>query len=292
MLRLRALPPCFSSAGALAWVLAALLAPGLASAQTLFLPDSAGDDDGPGEYLYPTDEDYVPGSFDLTEMTLSLTARRATFEVRFAAPLQDPWGMGVGFSLQAVFIFIDHREGGQQEAPAGLNIRFAEDSAWETCIVLSPQQPARLQREIEKLADPLAQHLVVPERTRGHGSSITAQVRLADLGEGDPATWGYQVAILANDNLPAQGHLFTGRVEEVRGRHRFGGGDRLGCSPNVLDVLGDSEQLLYDCRPDGTARKAATLSMVLPDRYRAPPPASVRESEETLPEDGSQRPPL
>ena len=51
--------------GIVGLLLTALLAP--AQAKTLELKDPTGDDNGPGNYVYPTDAAYPKGCFDLTQ---------------------------------------------------------------------------------------------------------------------------------------------------------------------------------------------------------------------------------
>ena len=76
--------------------------------------------------------------------------------------LADPWGMGVGFATQMVFIFID-KDGeagkGHTKSLPGLNVEFAPDSAWEKVIILSPQPASRVAAEVKaKAADLAAGH--------------------------------------------------------------------------------------------------------------------------------------
>src|SRR5262245_57010239 len=78
-----------------------------ASAQTLTFKDPTGDDNGPGKYKYPTDAVYKPGSFDLTQLQVKKSGDKVEFEVTVNANLEDPWKMGVGFSVQMVQIYID-----------------------------------------------------------------------------------------------------------------------------------------------------------------------------------------
>jgi hypothetical protein len=53
-------------------------------------------------------------------------------------------------------------------------------------------------------------------------------------------------------------------VNEYEGQHRFGGGNDGDCDPHTMDILGDDQkaQLAYECNPDGTSKKMATLHMV------------------------------
>lgn len=242
---------------------AALAAP--VGAESVTFTDPVGDDNGPGGYVYPTDAVYTRGSFDLTELSIEAKGSRASVDVTLNTTLQDPWGMGGGFSVQMIFVFIDtdgKAGSGHTTAPAGLNVQFAPESAWEKCIVLSPQPAARVNQEIEAKGGALAKDLVVPTRTQAAGRTISGQVRLSEIGEGDPATWGYQVVVQSNEGFPADNDLLTRKVNEFEGQHRFGGGTDYDCDPHVIDVLGDHAQLAYECGADGSPKKMATLSVV------------------------------
>lgn len=235
---------------------------GVAAAQEVSFDDPTGDDNGPGSYVYPTDSVYTGGSFDITNFTLKAKGKKANVEVSVNSNLEDPWGMGVGFAVQMVFIFIDNAEGGFTKAPPGLNVEFAESDAWDKCIILSPQTAARVREEVENKAGDMASAIVVPARVRGAGRTISASVSLEDLGEGDPSTWGYQVLMQSNEGFPKDGDLLTRKVNEYEGQHRFGGGTDYDCDPHVMDILGDQAMLAYECNDDGTAKKAAVLKMV------------------------------
>lgn len=244
---------CLILAGVLA-----LVGPALAAGVSF--DDPVGDDNGPGTYVYPTDAVYTRGSFDLVKFELTDKAAAVTVN----ANLEDPWGMKVGFATQMVFIFIDTdgKEGsGFTEGLPGLNIKFAPGSEWEKVIILSPQQVGRVKQEVEAKAGAMASAVIVPSRTRGAGRTITGSIKLADIGEGDPSTWGYQVVMQSNEGFPADDDLLTRRVNEFEGQHRFGGGSDFMCDPHAMDILGDHSQLAYECGPDGSTVKAATLVM-------------------------------
>lgn len=243
------------------WILVGLMGlSGPLLAAGVSFEDPVGDDNGPGTYVYPTDAVYTRGSFDLVE--LELTDKAAAVTVN--ANLEDPWGMKVGFATQMVFIFIDTdgKEGsGFAGSLPGLNVTFAPGSEWEKVIILSPQPVGRLKQEVEAKAGEMASAVVIPSRTRGAGRTITGSMKLADIGAGDPATWGYQVVMQSNEGFPADDDLLTRRVNEFEGQHRFGGGSDFLCDPHVMDILGDHAQLAYECGPDGATVKAAQLVM-------------------------------
>lgn len=257
-------------------LVAALLA-ATATAKDVTFKDPAGDDKGPGGYTYPTDPVYTPGSFDLKAVKVKKSGGKVDFDATMGAKLEDPWGMGVGFAVQMVFVFIDT---GDKAAPhyteglPGLNVTFAPDSAWDKVVILSPQSAGRVKSEVSMKAAALKDAVVVPARTRGSNFTISAAVDAAALGGGDPATWRYQVVVQSNEGFPAASDLLTRKVNEYEGQHRFGGGVDGDCDPHVMDLLagkgeGAAEEaeeqfkmLAYQCNPDGTSKQKAVLKLI------------------------------
>ena len=248
--------------------IAALLTLGASAANAVEFTDPRGDDKGPGNYIYPTDGVYKSGSFDLTKFTAVKSGDSVDFSVEVAAGLEDPWGMGGGFAVQMVFIFIKTGAGGNTAAPPGLNVQFAAGHEWNKLVVLSPQKKARVTGEASAKTGALAKDIVVPNLTRGRGRVITGTVPLSELGgDGNVDSWGYQVVMQSNEGFPAAGDFLTRKVNEYEGQHRFGGGNDGDCDPHVMDVLDgpdakQSEMLAYTCGPDGKSVKMATLKMV------------------------------
>jgi carbohydrate-binding DOMON domain-containing protein len=240
--------------------------------------DPVGDDHGPGSYTYPTDAAYTRGSFDLTEFSVSKQGDRLRFDVTVGARLEDPWEMKSGFSVQMVFIFIqtDNRQGdGFTDTVPGLNVKFAPADAWDKLVILSPHPPGRVETEVEqKVAAAEQSSVIVPDRVKGAGRTISTSVELARLGGGDPSKWGYQVVIQSNEGYPEGTDLLTRKVNRLAGQHRFGGGADDDCDPHVIDTLAGKgqggadeisaqhEMLKYECHPDGTVKQSAVLKMV------------------------------
>jgi len=243
----------------------ALLA-GSALAAKVEFKDPKGDDYGPGSYVYPTDAVYSPGSFDLVEFELEVDGENATIECTMDTRLEDPWRMGGGFSVQMLFVFIDNAPGGHTATPPGLNVVIDESTAWDKCIILSPQTSARVQQEVEAKAASMAGDIVIPQRVKGSRSTIEAKFKAAELGAtSDPATWKYQVFVQSNEGFPSGGDLLTRKVNEFEGQHRFGGGTDFDCDPHVMDILGDHAQLKdYECADDGSTKKHAVVKLVTP----------------------------
>jgi hypothetical protein len=186
-----------------------------------------------------------------------------------ASKLEDPWGMRVGFAVQTVYIYIDQdgKEGsGFAKGLPGQNIAFAPGNEWDKCVILSPQSAARVKQEVDGKAADMASAILIPKTTKGTGSKIIGSVSVSELGAGDPKAWGYQVVMQSNEGFPTATDLLSRKVNEYEGQHRFGGGNDAECDPHVMDILGDDQkgQLSYECNPDGTSKKLATLHMVKP----------------------------
>lgn len=257
---------------------AGLLLVSAAAAQKITFKDPVGDDNGPGTYTYPTDAVYKRGSFDITEFSVNKKGDKVDFEVSVNTPLEDPWGMKVGFSVQMVFIFIqtDNRKGdGFTDSAPGLNFKFAPTDSWDKLVILSPQPPGTVKNEVsQKMPAAEQSSVIVPNRVKGSGRTITASVDLAQLGGGDPAKWGYQVVMQSNEGFPDKSDLLTRKVNEFEGQHRFGGGTDYDCDPHVMDILAGKgegtpdevqaqhDMLKYECNPDGSTKQGAVLKMV------------------------------
>src|SRR5690606_34879804 len=60
--------------------------------RTVFrMKDPPGDDNGPGTYVYPTDETFVPGLFDLTDFAVRTAGDQVYFDLTFRE-VNNPWG--------------------------------------------------------------------------------------------------------------------------------------------------------------------------------------------------------
>lgn len=248
--------------------LAALLALGSVAAHAIEFTDPKGDDKGPGNYTYPTDAVYKAGSFDLVKFKAEKNGANVDFSVDVASNLEDPWGMGGGFAVQMVFIFIKTGPGGNTATPPGLNAVFAPGHEWNKVVVLSPQKKSRVVGEAEAKAGAMAKDIVVPNITRGRGRTISGSVPLSELGgDGNVDGWGYQVVMQSNEGFPAAGDFLTRKVNEYEGQHRFGGGNDGDCDPHIMDVLEgpdakQADMLAYTCGPNGESVKKATLKMI------------------------------
>lgn len=251
----------------LSLAVASVFALGAMSAQAVEFTDPKGDDNGPGNYTYPTDGVYKPGSFDLTKLTVTKSGDTVDFAVDVNSTLEDPWGMGVGFAVQMVYVFIKNKDGGHTDVPPGLNSQFAKGHEWNKAVILSPQKKGRVMGEVSSKAGKLAADIVVPNSTKGNNRTVKGSVPLSELGgDGNVDAWSYQVIMQSNEGFPDTDSLLARKVNEYEGQHRWGGGHDGNCDPHVLDVLESATvtqkaQLAYECGPNGESVKKATLQM-------------------------------
>src|SRR5436853_429103 len=134
--------------------------------------------------------------------------------------------------------------------------------------------PGRVKTEVDQKMGALSGSVIIPNRVKGAGQTISGSVDLDQLGGGDPAKWGYQVLVQSNEGFPEGKDLLTRKVNEYEGQHRFGGGTDSDCDPHVMDILAppgkggadeaeaQHEMLKYECNPDGSRKSGAVLKMV------------------------------
>lgn len=211
------------------------------------LQDPAGDDNGPGDYVYPTAGVYTPGTFDLRGTEVYEDGDSTVFVTSIDGPLTNPWG-GDQISLQRVNIYLGQGTGDRQAALPGTNLDTA--SPWQRVIV----QDGRFDSagvygpDGKKVAD--VELVALPEKKQ-----VAAVVPKSALGTLDPAGASYGVAMFGN----AEAGEGVGYVRPVYDRaywdkadpwwikeYRFGGGagewndspahDTDTRDPNALDI--------------------------------------------------------
>lgn len=79
------------------------------------LTDPKGDDNGPGDYTYPTDGAFSKGSFDLTGMDVYTDGSKVRFVTSVAGLISNPWG-GNGMSTQRLNIYLKKSHSASQTA--------------------------------------------------------------------------------------------------------------------------------------------------------------------------------
>jgi alpha-amylase/alpha-mannosidase (GH57 family) len=208
--------------------LARLVLPDLSSvAWFLVVDDPPGDDNGSGNYTYPTDAVFEPAVFDLKRFSVGLDPSNLVFKFETNGPINNVWGSGLGLSVQTLDVYLDtdpSAGSGARLLLEGRNAALEAGNGWEYAVwvegwnqkVLQPDangKPVETSGEnVKVIVDPAQQ-------------AVTLRVPLALFGEGaDPTVWGYAAALLSQDGFPASG---VRRVRDVLPRAeqwRIGGG--------------------------------------------------------------------
>ena len=240
------------------------------------LHDPAGDDHGPGHYVYPTDRAFVPGSFDISGFSVFTSEGYVTFIIKFKKNFP-----GSRLSLQNIDIYIDedHKRGsGETVSLPGRNVNFDSGSGWEKAVLITGK-PVLAKKELMRIAARLADKVIIPKNFRIVGNSITCDIPTLEIGV--PSTvWGYMVFVSPASDAPEkvkmkfialglEEPLLLNAVLEKRGPENFGGGDVAGVSPNIIDLIvgsGESQEKILSSY-NSITRTRVTLKAIYPLEY-------------------------
>jgi glucan 1,4-alpha-glucosidase len=152
--------------------------------------DPAGDDDGPGSYVYPTCSCFNPGAFDLTALDVYADGADVLFVAQIAGEVLNPFG-GDQISLQRLNVYLGSAPDGTQPALPGTNMDTAEP--WQRAVVGDGRfdQAGLYAPDGTKVAD--AEMLAVPQTRQ-----FAVVVPRSSLGGLDPAAALYGTAMLGN----------------------------------------------------------------------------------------------
>jgi glucan 1,4-alpha-glucosidase len=154
------------------------------------LTDPAGDDNGPGTYVYPTCSCFNPGAFDLTGLDVYTDGNDVLFVARIAGDVLNPFG-GDQISLQRLNFYLGAASGAAQPALPGTNMDTA--APWQAAVVGDGRfdQAGVYAPDGTRIA--AASLLAVPQTHQ-----IAVVVPRSALGGIDPATAHYGTAMLGN----------------------------------------------------------------------------------------------
>ena len=207
------------------------------------LPDPKNDDYGPGNYTYPTDAVFTPGSYDLLEVVAGESGEGAdgdyVFSFLFDAPIRNPWNSPSGLSIQTIDLYLDYDPGsgkGAKTLLAGRNAELAADAGWEVALaiegwdraIVTPNANGTYQEN-----DTGINVTVIAEQ-----GLITARVAKAALPAGlDLERAGIAIAILSQEGFPSAGVRRVRDVTARAGQYKIGGGDSSAGDTRILDAL-------------------------------------------------------
>jgi carbohydrate-binding DOMON domain-containing protein len=214
--------------------------PDLGLTETIIaVDDPAHDDHGPGTYVYPTDRVFPPQAFDIEKFTVSRTPKNVIFRFKLFGPIDNPWGSGIGLSLQTFDVYIDTDPGkgtGPRKLLEGRNASLEKGYGWEYAIWVEGWTqkllvPDASGKPVEVSGSPLKVLVDAAKRE----VSITVLLKALPSNT-DPAEWAYAAVVLSQDGFPSPGVRRVRDVEKDAAQWRLGGAPDDANHTRILDV--------------------------------------------------------
>lgn len=215
----------------------------------LEVADPQGDDHGPGTYTYPTDGVFTAGSYDLERFTAGTEGEDLVLTLDVVAPIHNPWGSPRNLSIQTFDVYIDTDPGagtGARLLIDGRNAVLPEGSGWEYGATVEGWEPAIYVASADGSVEETRPSFDVV--VFGDKGRVVVRIPLSLLGGGDPATWGYAVAVMSQEGFPSSGVRRVRDVEPVAQTFRLGGAPDDANHTRIVDAAstneGEQEELL------------------------------------------------
>ena len=202
----------------------------------LDVPDPDGDDNGPGNYAYPTSGNFRPGAFDLQAFQVFDSGPNVTFRVR-TRDLTETFGSPLGAQLVDVYVNVPGAAPTSTAAAHPLrNFTIAPTFAWSRLI----QVQGFGQRYVDAAGNTLG---TVAISANPFSRFITFSVPKASLGTPAPG-WRFTVVLTGQDGFsPDQARGFQSVPQDFQFGVCAPGGSGPRCSfdpalvPKAVDVL-------------------------------------------------------
>ncbi|MCK5155029.1 MAG: glycoside hydrolase [Spirochaetales bacterium] len=230
----------------------------LDSEPVMAVNDAVGDDYGPGTYVYPTDTVFIDGAFDILSFTAAENEDYYLFSYTLDAPIQNPWGSGVGLSIQTFDIYIDIDPGagtGREELLEGRNASLQEGNGWDYAVWVEGWSQKLIgglddQSLAEVSGTPVK---VLVDAEKGKVTILVKRDAMTDAGPVE--NWGVAAVVLGQEGYPSPGVRRVRDIQESASQWKFGGADIEGEKDptRIIDLVvpGDADWNQEDVLADG-----------------------------------------
>ena len=188
-------------------------------------PDPTGDDNGPGNYAYPTAADFHAGAYDMTDFQVYDTGSTVTFRVQ-TRDLTPTFGSPLGAQMVDVYV---HGPAGTTSTAASFpqrNYTIAAADGWSRLLEVQGFG----QRFVDAAGNTAGTITISANQISRY---ITFSVDKSALGGTPAAGWVYTVALTGQDGYsPDQARAFTA----TPGAYSFGV-----CAPGGTGALCDAD---------------------------------------------------
>ncbi len=205
----------------------------------VMLEDPANDDHGPGTYVYPKDQVFRPGVFDIVAFSAGYDDENVIFRIQFRGPVDNVWGSPNGLSVQAIDIYIDvdGPQNGARLMLPGRNAALTPNFGWDYAIwaegwtpgiyAPSAEGPVKIDSGFSIVTNPGQRRVTISVPRR--------------LIAGDPTTWAYAVVVGSQEGYPAAGVWRLREVLPEAEQWRIGGGPQDTNHTRLMDILWPAE---------------------------------------------------
>ncbi len=226
---------------------AAVVVPDLGlTTPVLTVQDPAGDDHGPGSYLYPLDAVFGAGAYDILEFAVAEDDNNLTFRFTFAGSLNNDWGAPNGMGIHTVDVYIDATEGGARALLPGRNAALPEGSGWEFALWAEGWTPGLYGPSTGDSPSPIqiGDNSTLTISSDPGQSKITIRVPKkvfaetlgVEVGALEAASWGYLGVVMSQEGYPSSGVWRIRDVEPDAQQWRFGGAPSDTNHTRIVDV--------------------------------------------------------
>jgi carbohydrate-binding DOMON domain-containing protein len=208
--------------------------------------DPVGDDNGPGNYAYPTASDFHPGAYDLTDFQVYDTVSTVTFRVQ-TADLTPTFGSPLGAQLVDLYV---HNPAATSTSTAASsperNYALAPAGAWSSLL--------EVQGFGQKFVNPSGATLgTITISANQISRYITFSVPKAALGGTPGSGWGFTVTLTGQDGYSHdQARAFT----PTPGGYTFGVCAALSTDPHCTAAADTVPKVMDTLTPFGTAQSS------------------------------------
>ncbi len=200
---------------------------------------------------YPTNPLFTKGSFDLKSFSIYEFESYYVFAIEIAENFKNDWRLPGGWDIQLFDIYLNLGEGKHFQGLKGRKAKL--EDGWDKVVLLSPLKISDVRREISQknsyvyddfsIVENLTKDVILPQEKVIKENSIYVKVSKESLGKFDIK--GFQVFSMGLD--PNGKESSVREVKQFSTQLEFGGGSSLNNNPNVVDILGDINQLkTYD----------------------------------------------
>ena len=223
-----------------------------ASKTIIKIDDDSGDDYGAGNVIYPEDQMFNDGLFDLTGFEIEEEDDYYRFIINVMGKLspvehdefQYSYNLGDDFYLPMIHIYIDqdHIEGlGFTSTIKGTNATIHPENAWEKVVVIAAL-PERFAGELNRSQPEIAHNAIIPNKLKISRSreSMSVKVPKNRIGEISPQ-WGFTVLMFCQEfSQTIDKSIYIKDIKSTSSQMNFGGGSGnfLGnYDPNIIDMI-------------------------------------------------------